>query len=47
MEIKVFLANPKHQNYASHEKNVFNVHNHHKNGDYNENPSLPHLTDEL
>ena len=47
MEIKAFLANPKQQNYASNNKNVFIVLNHRKNGDYHENPSLSHLMGKL
>ena len=47
MERKASLANPKHQYCVSQYGEYDCSANNNKNGDYNEYPSLSHLTDEL
>ena len=46
-KMKAFLANPSIKTVHPNDKNVFIVHNHCKNRDYRESPSLSHLMDEL
>ena len=46
VEIKAFLANPKHQYHVSQSgEHYYSAHTE-KNGDYNEYPSLSHFEDE-
>ena len=47
VEIKAFLANPKHQYHVSPCGEDDCSANNKKNGDYYVDPSLPHFTDEL